>query len=79
MVLTPSPLSLPIFRERVVNIRQQESDAICVLANRTNMRISFGLAPHIAIGDEVAFSISSRDEIGGEVWIGHAGDNRAQP
>ena len=56
-------------RERVVSVDRQTNPAVCVLANRTNVRVPALLASYLDIGDEVTFSIPTGDEIGGEVYI----------
>ena len=56
-------------RERVVSIDRQRNPAVCVLANRTNIRVSTLLANYLAISDEIAFPIPTGNEIGAEVYI----------
>jgi hypothetical protein len=56
-------------RERAIGVDRQSNPRICVLANRTRMRVSNALSAHIEIGDEIAFPIPLGDEIGGEVYI----------
>jgi hypothetical protein len=56
-------------RERAIGVDRQSNPPICVLANRTRIRVSSALSAHIEIGDEIAFPIPLGDEIGGEVYI----------
>ena len=58
-----------LYRERVVSVDRQRNPPICVLANRTNMRLSGVLALHIAVGDEIAFPVPTGEEITGEICI----------
>jgi len=68
IVDSPSPPS-SLCQERVLQVDRQARPPVCVLANRTNMRVSAALALHIATGDEVAFPIPTGDEIGWEVYV----------
>ena len=69
MTLETRVLPFALYRERVASVNPQRNPPICVLANRTNIRVSGVLALHIAIGDEIAFPIPTGDEISGEVLI----------
>jgi hypothetical protein len=62
-------LAIAVCRERAIGVHHHGSPAVCILANRTNMRVSALLAAHIATGDELAFPIRTEGEITGEVYI----------
>jgi hypothetical protein len=53
----------------VVSVQRQEKPAICVFANRTKLLVSRFLASHVAIGDDIAFPISTGDAVGTEILI----------
>jgi hypothetical protein len=65
---TPVPASA-LCRERVISVDRQTNPPVCVLTNRTSIRVSKLLALHTAIGDEIAFPVPTGDEIGGEVYV----------
>jgi hypothetical protein len=65
---TPVPASA-LFRERIISVHRQRNPPVCVLANRTSIRVSKLLALHTAIGDEIAFPVPTGDEIGGEIYV----------
>jgi len=69
MVLTASPPSIPICRERVLGVNRQAAHATCTLANGTNVLVSSLLARYVGIGDEIAFPISSEGKTGVEIYI----------
>lgn len=69
MVSRSSNTSIPLCRERVVSVQRQQEPSCCVLANRTNLRISSLLASHIAIGDEITFPIPTGDVVGTEIYV----------
>ena len=50
---------IPICRERVVSIQQQEGPAGFVLANRAKILLRPFLAGYIGVGDEIAFPVPS--------------------
>ena len=60
---------IPICRERVVSIQQQESLAGFVLANRAKILLRPFLAGYIGIGDEIAFPVPAGDTIRAEILI----------
>ena len=64
-----SSSSTPICCERVVSVQRQETPAICVFANRTKLLVSRFLASYVAIGDDIAFPVSTGDAIRTEILI----------
>ncbi len=74
-----SSSSTPVCCERVVSVQRQEKPAICVFANRTKLLVSRLLASHVAIGDDIAFPVSTGDAVRTEILItknGSSGPNR---
>jgi hypothetical protein len=74
-----SSSSTPICCERVVSVQRQEKPAICVFANRTKLLVSRFLASYVAIGDDIAFPVSTGDAVRTEILItknGSSGPNR---
>ena len=74
-----SSSSTPICCERVVSVQRQERPAICVFANRTKLLVSRFLASYVAIGDDIAFPVSTGDAVRTEILItknGSSGPNR---
>lgn len=69
MPSTFSISSTPICCERVVSVQRQEKPAICVLANRSKLLVSRFLASYVAIGDDIAFPVSTGDAIRTEILI----------
>jgi len=71
MSSTPSisASSTTVCCERVVNVQRQEKSAICVFANRTKLFVSRFLASDVAIGDDIAFPVSTEDEVRTEILI----------
>ena len=79
MALASFRPSIPVYRERVVNIQRQADPAACVFPNQTKLLLPRFLAANIAIGDEITFTIPSADAVGTEIYItknGSAGTNR---
>ena len=64
-----SSSSTPICCERVVSVQRQEKPAICVFANRTKLLVSRFLASYVAIGDDIAFPVSTGDAVRTEILI----------
>src|ERR1017187_7560215 len=60
---------IPICRERVVSIQQQENPAGFVLANQAKILLRPFLTGYIGIGDEIAFPVPTRDTIRAEILI----------
>src|ERR1039457_3664757 len=60
---------IPICRERVVSIQQQEGPAGFVLANRAKILLRPFLAGYIGVGDEIAFPVPAGDTIRAEILI----------
>ena len=74
-----SSSSTAVCCERVVSVQRQEKLAICVFVNRTNLLVSRLLASHVAIGDDIAFPVSTGDAVRTEILItknGRSGPNR---
>ena len=69
MVFTSSAPSIPVCRELVVSVDRQQDPATCVLANRTNLRVSGLLASYVAIGDEITFPVPMGRATGAEIYI----------
>jgi hypothetical protein len=61
--------STPICRERVMKIEAQQDPVVCVFGNQTKLFLSRFLAKYLAIGDEIAFSVPTRDAVGAEIFI----------
>ena len=59
----------PHLSERVVSVQRQEKPAICVFANRSKLLVSRFLASYVAIGDDIAFPVSTGDAVGTEILI----------
>jgi hypothetical protein len=53
----------------VVSVQRQETPAICVFANRTKLLVSRFLASYVAIGDDIAFPVSTGDAVRTEILI----------
>ena len=60
---------IPICRERVVGVQQQEGIAALELANRAKVLLRPFLAGYVGIGDEIAFPVPARDTIRAEILI----------
>jgi hypothetical protein len=60
---------IPICRERVVSIQQQDGPAGFVLANRAKILLRPFLAVYIGVGDEIAFPVPTGDTIRAEILI----------
>ena len=60
---------IPICRELVVSIQQQEGPASFVLANQAKILLRPILTDYIGIGDEIAFPVPTRDTIRAEILI----------
>ncbi len=72
-----SSSSVPICRERVVRVEQQEKLAVCEFANRTKMLVSRFLGAYVFVGDDLAFPAPTSDAVGTEILINkNAGANR---
>jgi len=59
----------PICRERILNVSRREHSTQCALTNHSQARLPLLLASHIAIGDEIMFSIPDGTTIGTEVYL----------
>jgi hypothetical protein len=60
---------IPICRERVVSIQQEEDTGGFVLGNRAKILLRPFLAGYIEIGDEISFPVPTRDTIRAEILI----------
>src|SRR3974390_3184786 len=69
MASAPSTASLPIIRERVTSLQLQQDSVACELSNRNRLLVSRLLAKHIAVGDEITFSVATEDGRRTEVLI----------
>src|SRR5437867_1012945 len=58
-----------ICRERILNVSRRQDSTRCVLANHSEARLPLLLASHIAIGDEIMFSIPDGHAAGAEVYL----------
>jgi hypothetical protein len=56
-------------RERILNVSRRQDSTHCVLANDSEVRLPLLLASHIAIGDEIVFSIPDGNAVGAEVYL----------
>jgi hypothetical protein len=79
MIVQSSSLPSALCRERVVRVDRQTNPPVCLLANRTNIRISTLLALHLGAGDELAFPIRTGGEITGEVYITKGAASSGRP
>ena len=52
-----------------MKIEAQEDSVVCVFGNQTKLFLSRFLAKYLAIGDEIAFSVPTRDAVGAETFI----------
>ncbi len=59
----------PVCCERVVSVQRQEKPATCVFVNRTKLLVSRLLASYVAIGDDIAFPVSTGDAVRTEILI----------
>ena len=74
-----SSSSVPICRDRVVRVQQQEKFAVCEFANRTKLLVSRFLGSYVFVGDDLAFPVPTEDAVGTEILINKnagAGRNR---
>jgi hypothetical protein len=53
----------------VVSVLRQHEPAICVLANRGQVRLPAVLALHLTAGDEIAFPVPAADASGAEIYV----------
>ena len=65
----PASSSLPVCCEHVVSVTRQDDAAICVLANRSVVRLPPFLANYLADGDQIAFPVPVRETSGSEIFI----------
>src|SRR6266404_3378564 len=61
--------ALTICRERIRNVSCRQDGVYCVLTNRIEIRWPLVLASHVAIGDEIVFSIPDGNALGSEVYL----------
>jgi len=61
VVSPPSPSVKSICREHITAVHLQDNPPACLLANSTRLLLSRFLAPHLAVGDEIAFPIPVPD------------------
>jgi len=66
--LLPSA-AVPVCRQRILNVSRRQDSIHCALANHAEIRLPQLLASHIAIGDEIAFSIPDGSTVGAEVYL----------
>jgi hypothetical protein len=59
--------AVTVCRERIVNVSRRQESTHCALANHSEVRLPLLLASHIAIGDEIAFSIPDGNAVGGSL------------
>ena len=64
-----SSSSVPICRDRVVHVQQQEELAVCEFANRTKLLVSRFLGTLVSVGDNLAFPVPTKDAVGTEILI----------
>jgi hypothetical protein len=64
-----SSSSTPVCCERVVSVLRQNKPAICTFANQTKLLVSRFLACYVAIGDDIAFPLSTGDAVRTEILI----------
>ena len=69
--------SVPIIRERVTSLQLQQDSVACELSNRNRLLVSRLLAKHIAVGDEITFSVATEDGRRTEVLITKKGASSA--
>ena len=77
MASAPSMASIPIIRERVTSLQLQQDSVACELSNRNRLLVSRLLAKHIAVGDEITFSVATEDGRRTEVLITKKGASSA--
>jgi hypothetical protein len=61
--------AVTVCRERILNVSRRQDSTHCALANHSEVRLPLLLASHIAIGDEIAFSIPDGNAVGAEVYL----------
>ena len=79
MVTKSVSRSVPVCRERVVNVQRDEGSPVCVLANQTKLLLPRLLAANVTIGDEITFPMPSVDAAGAEIFVtknGSSGKHR---
>jgi hypothetical protein len=60
--------SVPVC-ERIASVARDNDDAVCVLANRSRIRLPSFLASYLATGDEIAFPVPIGDSSGTEIFV----------
>ena len=69
MTHASSSLSIPVCRERVVNVQGRKGHGICVFANQTKLLLPCSLVAYVGIGDDIEFPIPTPDALGTEILI----------
>ena len=69
MTHASSSLSVPVCRERVVNVQGRKGHGICVFANQTKLLLPCSLVAYVGIGDDIEFPIPTPDALGTEIHI----------
>jgi hypothetical protein len=77
MASAPSTASSPVIRERVTSLQPQQDSVACAFSNQTKVLVSRFLAKHIAVGDEITFSVPTEETSRTEVLIAKKGNSRA--
>jgi hypothetical protein len=76
---TPASSSLPVCCEHVASVSRHDNAALCVLANRSSMRLPPFLANYLAAGDEIAFPVPVEETSGPEIFITKSPASGAAP
>lgn len=66
---TPASSSLPVCCEQIASVSRHDDAALCVLANRSSVRLPPFLANYLAAGDEIAFPLPVEETSGPEILI----------
>ena len=69
MAFTSSNSSASLCQERVVRVERQQDPATCVLASQTKVLLPRLLAPHVVVGDEIAFPAASTETARTEICL----------
>lgn len=72
--------SVPVYCDRVASVsRDDHGGAVCVLANRTTVRLPAFLVSYLATGDEIAFPVPLGETSGPEIFVNKAALSAISP
>lgn len=76
---TPASSSLPVCCQQVASVSRHDDALLCVLANRSSVRLPPFLANYLAAGDEIAFPVPAKETSGPEIFITKSAVSGAAP